>query len=170
MSLAQAVFSSGSHRKAWRPEEEARLFTRLSRASHFLRDIRFQLRYGELSRAPLKILRFQLVAETVECDWMARTPDPWDIDLSTGIQKQHALLQTLKDAMSIRVLLFDAFPDVESANVRVFRESANYTPETILIGYLHRGDPSARGEHSIIMRAKILGFHFRIEGDGLCKL
>jgi hypothetical protein len=171
MSLMPAVFSSDFQRRTRRPEEEDRLFTPLSRAYHFLRDVRFQLRYGELSRAPLRVLRFQFVGGgVVECDWMARTPDPWDGDLPRAIQRRHALLQTLKDALSIRVLLFDAFPDAESANVQVFRESADYMREVILAGCLLRGDHSARGEHSIVMRAKILGFRFRIEGDTLCKL
>ena len=170
MSLASAIFSSGSHRKAWRPEEEDRLFTQLARASRFLRDIRFHLRYGELSRAPLKMLRFQIVAGIIECDWMARKPDPWDAELARTVQQRHALLQTLKDALSIRALLFDAFKDVEMANVRVFRESADYKPEMIMTGCLHRGDHSARGEHSIVMRAKILGYRFRLEGDALRKI
>lgn len=170
MSLASAIFSSGSHRKARRPEEEDRLFTQLARASRFLHDVRFQLRYGELSRASLKMLRFQIVAEIVECDWMARMPDPWDVDLPRAIQQRHSLLQTLKDALSIRTLLFDAFPDMEIANVRVFRESVDYKPEMIMTGCLHRGDHSARGEHSIVMRTKILGYRFRLEGDTLRKI
>ena len=170
MSLASAIFSSGSHRSAWRPEEEEQLFTQLSRASHFLRDIRFRLRFGELSRAPLTVLRFQFVAGTLECDWMARASDPWDGDLPSAVQQRHASLQTLKDALSIRALLFSAFPDADSANVRVFRESTEYTPEMIMAGCLHRGDHSARGEHSIVMRAKILGYRFRLEGDILRKI
>lgn len=167
MSFGSAVFSSGPHRDASRPEEENALFNQLIRASHFLRDLRFRLRHGELSRAPLKMLRFQVVEANLECDWMARASDPWDTDLPSAIQQRHVSLQALKDALSVRTFLFDAFPAAESAEVRVFRESDDYRREMVISGLLHRNDNSARQVQSIAMRAKVLGFRFRLEGDVL---
>ena len=41
----------------------------------FLRGLQAELRFGDFSRAPLKLLRFQLQEETVECDWVARSAD-----------------------------------------------------------------------------------------------
>jgi hypothetical protein len=165
MSFGSAVFSSGPIRDTSRPEEENGLFDQLTRASHFLRDIRYRLRHGELSRAPLRMLRFQVADATVECDWLARAADPWDADLSPAVRQRHASLQAIKDALRIRVLLFDAFPKAESAEVRVFRESEDYRRELIISGYLHRNDNTGRQANSIIMRAKVLGFQFRMEDD-----
>ena len=165
MTFGSAIFSSGPIRDTSRPEEEDTLFIQLTRASHFLRDIRFRLRYGELSRAPLKVLRFQVSEATVECDWIARAPDPWDATLPTAVQQRHFSLQALKDAMNIRALLFDAFPGAESAEVRIFRESKDYRREIVVTGLLHRNDHSAREVPSIAMRAKVLGFRFRMEDN-----
>jgi hypothetical protein len=170
MSFGSAVFSSGPLRGASRPEEEEGLFDQLTRASHFLRDIRFRLRHGELSRAPLKMLRFQVAEATVECDWMARAADPWDADLPAAVRLRNASLQALKDALMVRALLFDAFPKAESAEVRVFRESDDYMREMVISGYLHRNDNTGRQVHSIVMRAKVLGFRFRMESEILCKI
>jgi hypothetical protein len=151
-------------------QEQSNLFRQLRRASHFLSDLKHSLHYGELSRAPLRLLRFQIVEGIAECDWMARAHDPWDEDLSRNTQLRHASLQAIHDAIDIRMLLFDSFPDLETASVRVFRESANYTPEMILAGTVQRNDQSARNIHSIIMRAKILGFRFCLENDALKKI
>lgn len=170
MTFSSAIFSSGPIRDTSRPEEESGLFDQLTRASHFLRDIRYRLRHGELSRSPLKMLRFQVSESTVECDWMARAADPWDADLPAAVQQKHVSMQAIKDALSVRVLLFDAFPKAESAEVRVFRESDEYMRELIISGFLHRNDNTGRQVNSIMMRAKVLGFRFRMEGDILCKI
>ena len=39
---------------------------------------------------------------------------------------QHASLQALRDALDIRALLFEAMPQTEMVNVRVFRETVDY--------------------------------------------
>jgi hypothetical protein len=147
-----------------------RLFHQLHRIGNFLRGVHLQLRYGELSRAPLRLLRFQVVDEIVECDWMARSPDPWDADLARRVQQRHASLQALRDAIDVRALLFDALPQVETANFRVFRESAEYTPEMIISGCVHRNDHSSRNLHSMVMRARILGFRFHMEDEVLLRI
>jgi hypothetical protein len=149
---------------------QGRLFHQLQHFSNFLRGVRLQLRYGELSRAPLRLLRFQVVDEIVECDWMARSPDPWDADLARRVQQRHASLQALRDAIDVRALLFDALPQVETANVRVFRESAEYTPEMIISGCVQRNDHSSRNLHSMVMRARILRFRFSMEDEVLLRI
>ena len=75
MTFSSVIFSSGPIEYS-RPEEENRLFDQLTTASHFISDIRFRLRHGSSSRAPLKVLRFQVSEATVECDWIARAADP----------------------------------------------------------------------------------------------
>lgn len=146
------------------------LYAQLSHASRFLQELRRTLQYGELSRAPLRLLRFQISDGIAECDWMARSPDPWDAGLPSQIQQEHETLQAIRDAIDIRAFLFDAFPNLETANLNAYRESVNFTPEIIIAGSVHRNDQSARSIHSIVMRAKVLGFRFRMEGAALKKL
>jgi hypothetical protein len=44
----------------------------------FVRTVRREMRFGELSRAPLRLLRLELREDAMECDWVARPPDVWD--------------------------------------------------------------------------------------------
>jgi hypothetical protein len=170
MSFASAAFPFDPYRKKQRPEGRG-LFRQLRSASGFLRELQAQMRYGELSRAPLRLLRLNVVAETVECDWMARAPDPWDEDLSSRVKNRHASLQALRDAIEVRALLFESVPQAETAHLRVFRETAkDYRPEMIIAGSVHRNDHSSRSLHSLVMRAKILGFRFRLEGERLQRI
>src|ERR1700724_383024 len=100
MSFTSASFRSGPYSRInWTSEGECGLVKALCKASEFLRDFRVQMRFGELSRAPLRLVRFQMLEKVVECDWLSRSPDPWDADLSRNIQQRHALLQTIRDAI-----------------------------------------------------------------------
>lgn len=170
MSFASAALPTDPYQEEWRPPESAGLFRQLRNASYFLRNLRFQMRYGKLSRAPLQLLRFQVAAENVECDWIARSSDPWDVDLPYQIQNRHKSLQALSDAIEIRSLLFESLPQAKTAHLRVFRMSGDYEPEIIITGCTHRIDHSSRNLHSLIMRAKILGFRFNLEGDRLQRI
>jgi hypothetical protein len=111
------------------------------------------------------MLRFQLKESVAECDWLARAPDPWDIDLRPGIGQRHASLQALRDAVDIRRLLFHTLPDVDTAYLRIYRETLTQTKELIIAGNVHRDTVSFRRVHSVAMRAKLLGFRFSLEDD-----
>jgi hypothetical protein len=167
MSFVSAIFPSGLYGKNWKAREESGLVRQLCKASQILRDMRIQLRFGKLSRAPIRLLRLQMLEDSVECDWLARAPDPWDADLSRKVQQRHTSLQALRDAIDVRALLFGLLPQVETAYFRVFRESLDYRREMIITGCAQRNDQTSRDVHSIVMRAKVLGFHFDIEGDTL---
>jgi hypothetical protein len=151
----------------WRQEGRPWLAEQFCNVSQFLRGLHVRMRFGEHTRAPLHLLRFNILGEIVKCDWLARSPDPWDDDLSEGIRKRHASLQTLKDAINVRVLLFETMPHVETADLRVYRETSDYKREMIITGCVQRNDHSSRNVHSIVMRAKVLGFRFYLEGDTL---
>jgi hypothetical protein len=131
----------------------------------FLRSLRARMRFGELSRAPLRLLRLQLQAETGECDWMARPPDPWDADLPARVGKRNASLQALQDAIAVRDLLFCTLPDLSSALVRVYRESAGELAELIITGTVSREERVPLSVSSLAMHAKLSGFRFRMD-DG----
>lgn len=168
MSFTSATFlPDPSSRNNWMSKGEGGLVKQLCKASQFLRDFRVQMRFGELTRAPLRLVHFQILDEAVECDWLARPLDSWDADLSRNIQQRHASIQALRDAIDVRTLLFDLMPWMATAYFRIYRESPDYKREMIIEGCAHRNDHTSRNVHSLVMRAKVLGFRFDMEGDTL---
>ena len=129
----------------------------------FVRRVFIQSRYGELSRAPLCLLRVQLCGEQAECDWIARPPDPWDATLTPIVGERHASTQALEDAIKIRSLLFRVLPDVHSAVLRVFRKSPEGSLELIVSGTVSRDMRAPRTVRSLAMRAKLFGFSFWLD-------
>ena len=170
MSSASANSSFAAYGEQWRSESGLRLTEHIYNIGHFFFRLRTQLRYGELTRAPLELLRFQLMADTIECDWLARLPDPWDVELPPRMRQRHATLQALRDAIDVRELLFRAVTGAQTAYIQVYREGSGRSREMIINGCTQRNDHSARGVHSLSMRAKVLGFRFRLEDDTLCSL
>lgn len=167
MPFVTAIFPSTPYGKNRAEETEGGLIRQLCKASEFLRSLRVHLRYGELTRAPLHLLRLQMEGNVVECEWLARAPDPWDEDLSHKLQRRHASLQALRDTIDVRDLLFDVMPQISVAQLKVYRKSSESERELIIEGLSHRSDRASRGLHSLAMRAKVLGFNFHLEGDAL---
>ena len=139
--------------------------------AEFVRSIRRRLRFGEFSRAPLQLLRFELrneIVQTVEFDWIARRTDAWDSTLQRKVQEEHESLQALADAIAVRNLVFDTFPKIESAALRGFRQPAREPPEMIVLGTVSREIPDMHRVSSLVMRAKLHGFCFCFE-DGFLR-
>jgi len=137
-------------------------------AADFVRRLRREMRFGELSRAPLQLLRLELRGESLACDWMARPADTWDADLQQPVRDRNESLQALEDAIAVRDLAFDALPNLQTAVLRAFRPSAaREPPELIIVGSIHRDDPEVYERASLMMRAKLSGFHFCLEGQRL---
>src|SRR5260221_14597745 len=113
---------------------ESSFMRALSEVAGFLRRIRRHLRLGELSRASLQMLRFELKEDMVECEWLARPNDSWDVDLPAHLREQNQSLQALRDALSIREALFKSIPGVQVARVRVYREREETGLELIITG------------------------------------
>jgi hypothetical protein len=130
------------------------------------RAIRRQLRFGELSRSPLQLLRLEWRGDVAECDWLARPADVWDQDLPPNSGDKHFAEQALRDAIAMRELLFDALPGVDAASLRAFRQSAGGALDLIVLGTVNRGDKVSRKVSSTAMRAKLLGFQFWLQ-DGI---
>ena len=131
----------------------------------FGRAIHRQMRFGELSRAPLRLLRVEWRGDVAESDWISRPADEWDGDLPRQVSGANASEQALRDAIAIRELLFDALPGVDTASLRGFRQSAGGKQDLIVTGAVTRGDEVPRNVSSTAMRAKLLGFQFWLE-DG----
>jgi hypothetical protein len=126
-----------------------------------------QLRFGELSRAPLRLLRLEWRGNVVECDWIARTADEWDTDLPRRLSDRNVAEQALEDAIALRELLFHTVPGVDTALLRAFRDSANGMRELIIIGTVTRFEEVPRNVFSMAMRAKLLGLRFSYEDGSL---
>ena len=125
-----------------------------------------EMRFGQLSRAPLQLLRVEWRGDVAECDWLARPADEWDRDLPRQVRNANVLEQALRDAIAVRELLFDALPGVENASLRVFRQSPGGGHDLIVVGTVTRGEEVPQNVPSTAMRAKLLGFQFWIE-DGI---
>jgi hypothetical protein len=132
----------------------------------FGRAIRRQMRFGELSRAPLRLLRLEWRGDVAECDWLARSADEWDMDLPRQVSHGNVSEQALRDAIAMRELLFDALPGVDTASLRAFRPSAGEANDLIITGTVTRGEEVPRKVSSTAMRAKLLGLQFWLQ-DGI---
>jgi len=123
---------------------------------------------GELSRAPLRLLRFEINGDGAEFEWIARPPDPWDADLRPDIGWRHASEQALRDAVAVRRLIFTLMPEVDRADLRIYRESEGRRRELIIAGQVQRYAGLYRPALSTAMRAKLLGLCFVLENGILC--
>jgi hypothetical protein len=133
----------------------------------FVRRLGTQLRFGELSRASLQLLRLEWRGGIAECDWIARSPDPFDCELPPGERDRNVSLQALKDAIGVRDLLFRTLSDLETAVLRFYRQSANGIPRLIIEGTVSREQRAPGSVRSLVMRAKLLGFRFWLNGEVL---
>jgi hypothetical protein len=141
----------------------------LSQIGHFIRAQRIQMRFGELSRAPLRLLRLELRGNSAECDFMSRPTDEWDRDIPRRVGDLNVSTQALQDAIALRDLLFFALPGVDTAALRVFRESPAGEHELIITGTVTREQQTSRYIASVAMRAKLLGLQFWLE-DGILEV
>jgi len=135
-------------------------------ASDFVRKVRLRMRFGEMSRLPLRLLRLELRHETAICEWVARANDPWDNDLPIAVAEQNQALQALQDAMTVREFLFAALPEVRSASFRVYRPAEGEPVELIIAGTVTREDEPLPAVRSLVMRAKLCGLRFSLS-DGV---
>jgi len=129
-------------------------------AMDFLASTSRRLRFGRLSREPLRLLRLEWKESTVECDWLMRPPDPWDKFLSTELSDKHVSIQALRDALLLREMVFKAFPRTENAELRMFRQRIDGDVEILLSGSVSRSDQVLQRVPSVAMRARMAGFRF----------
>lgn len=140
---------------------------RLFEIGRVVRRMRRQMRFGELSRAPLRLRLLQLRDAEVECDLIARPADPWDADMPDEVRERNVTMQALEDAMAVRKLLFRTLPGVDSATLRIYRPAAEGAFELIIAGTSTREEPGVR-VLSLVMRAILCGFKFHLD-DGVLK-
>jgi hypothetical protein len=133
--------------------------------SNVITRLRVQLRFGTLSRAPLRLLRLEWRPDHVDCDWVARVNDAWDKDLSKCLSDANASLQALEDAIVVREMLFSELPGISSATLRVYRPVTDEPGELIIAGTVTKPERTRWNVRSLVMQAKLSGFHFCLD-DG----
>jgi hypothetical protein len=139
---------------------EGQMVRGLCEAGDFIRRVRIQARFGELSRARLFLLRVEICGEYAECDWIARPPDPWDAYLAPAVRERNCSTQALHDAITVRAFLFDTLPSLQKAELRSFRYSAADSLELIVSGTVNRETKASASVRSLPMKAKLFGFRF----------
>ena len=140
----------------------------LCNVAEFVRRMRVQARFGNLSRARLHLVRLELRGATADCEWVARTSDEWDEHLPALVRERNFSLQALEDAIAIRGLLLQTLPSLDRASLLVYRRLVNKSVELIVKGHISRKDEPPASVRSLLMRAKLYGFHFWLE-DGTLK-
>lgn len=128
----------------------------------FVRGALKNLRTSELSREPLKLLRLEWVPECVECDWLMRPADKWDADLPPRLARENQTLQALRDALDLRRMIFGCFPSVMNAELRMYRDTGGDELELMMTGSVSRTNEVLERVASVVMRARLCGFHFTL--------
>lgn len=143
-----------------------RLVKQVSQIGEWIRAQRTQLRFGDFSRAPLQLLRFEVRGEVAECEWIARPADEWDVEIPRNLSDVNSSVQALQDAITVRDLLFSVVPGIKSVLMKVFRKSSAGELELIITGTVTEGAQATPHVSSVAMRAKLLGFQFWLQ-DGI---
>lgn len=130
--------------------------------ARFLVKARRRMRSGVYSREPLMLLRVEWRGDLVECDWLMRSPDPWDRDLPPHLARENQTLQALRDALSLREIIFRSFPAVVNADLRMYRADADHGLELMMTGRVNRFNEVFERVASLAMRAKLCGFCFHL--------
>jgi hypothetical protein len=140
--------------------------------SRLIKRLRARMRVGALSRAPLEILRVELITNSkcVSCDWLIRPLDKWDEFQPAATQAKLQSQQALRDALAMRKLLFRLFPAARTTELCAYRVGPGGAHELVLAGTVQRGDDVPRSVASITMRAHLAGFRFVLVDGALCAL
>lgn len=138
----------------------------LAETAQFLREARRRLRFGETSREPLLLLRVEWKGDSVECDWLMRSVDPWDKYLPQTLATENQTLQALRDALTLREIIFRCFPAVREAHLRMFRADEQHRLELVLTGSVNRENEILHRVASLAMRARLCGLRFTLAEGG----
>lgn len=139
----------------------------LFETAKFLRQTRKRMRSGDLSREPLLLLRVEWKGDSVECDWLMRPVDPWDKYLPPHLARENQTLQSLRDALQLREIVFRCFPAVSIAHLRMFRPDEDHRLELVMTGSVTRANEILHRVASLAMRARLCGFNFNMNDGAL---
>jgi hypothetical protein len=135
-------------------------------AGEFVRKLQHRMRFGELSRAPLRLRRLELRGDAADLEWLARPVDVWAATMPRHIRDRDASLQAIQDAVALREMFFATLTSISTAEFRTFRQEAREPPRLIIAGTITREMPAVPRVTSPVMKAKLCGFHFQMD-DGV---
>jgi hypothetical protein len=101
----------------------------------FVRAMRRQIRFGVRSRALRNLLRAEFHGAAPEFDWGMRHP----------ATDRHESMEALADSVAVRSFVFEAFPHMDCAAWRAYRQPAREPPEMNLPGTVSREAPEVHG-------------------------
>ena len=123
------------------------------------------MRFGELSREPLPLLRLEVRQHDAQCEWLLRANDCWDSALPARERELNETFQALRDAISVRNFLFACLPEVRNASFKAYRRTEPL--ELIITGEASRDDEPPFRVSSVVMQAKLYGFRFVLSEEVL---
>jgi len=135
-------------------------------AGEFIRKLRNRRRFGELSRANLRLLCLELKSDTAKFDWIARPADVWAANLPGHIRDRDVSMQAVRDAVALREMFFATVSWIDTAEFKTYRQEAREPPRLIISGTVTREDAAVPRVTSPVMKAKLCGFHFQMD-DGV---
>lgn len=150
--------------------ERGQMVRNVCEIAEFVRRLRAQARFVDLSRAHMNFLRLEIHGDAAECDWLARPADEWDSGLDPRIAAVRASTQALRDAVDVRSLIFSILPDVRSAELRAYRKTNSGSLELIISGTVRKHELVPVGIRSVAMRAKLFGLKFWLVDGALQNL
>jgi len=139
----------------------------LTEVANFLRRVKKRMRSGELSREPIQLLRVEWRGDSVECDWLMRPVDPWDKFLPADLASENQTLQSMRDALKLREVIFRSFPAAGIAHLRMYRVNEDRNLELVMTGSVNRSDEVLHRVPSVMMRARLCGFRFTVSDGAL---
>jgi hypothetical protein len=141
-------------------------------ASRCIESIRFRAQLRKLPHRPLDILRIEVIPSNgyVSCDLLIRQADARDRTSGERIREQLKSRHILLDALALRLLVLQTFPEARAARVRVFRQEATGKRDLVLTGNLERADGNAPRGASPALQARLCGFSFILADGLLCSL
>src|SRR5260370_24636158 len=95
----------------------------LWQGAEFIRTLRVRLRFGELSRAPLRLLRLEVCSDAATCEWTARPSDPWDAFIPPVVRKDNETFQAMPDTVRVRQWLFSTLPPIHRHHFQLHPQS-----------------------------------------------
>ena len=76
------------------------------------------------------------------------------------LAEENQTLQALRDALNLRDIVFKSFPEVNNAELRMFRASVDHLSELVMTGSVNRTNEACSRVGSVAMRAMLCGFRF----------
>ena len=138
-------------------------------AAQFLKQARASLRRDEATREPLTILRLEWSGGVVTCDWLMRSVNFTRERLPEAEAQALLSEQSFQDALALRDLIFEEFPAVMQARLKMYRADPQHQLELIMLGNVQRLESPLPKGLTTAQRAQKAGLQFELVNGVLGK-